>query len=387
MEGKELRHTVIFYIAGENSLSQFVATDSAEIARAADALGDDVRVVMFIDDAKSSRLCVKTKNEQMTTVRRYYENVWSTDSASMLHVLQDIVLAYPSKSYGLVCWSHATGWLFSDSVSEQSAVKASDGNVPMRRAAKRRSFGIDNGMRLAYSDNGSSLDIPAMAGLMAQLPKFEYVLFDACFMQCVEVAYELRNVCNWVIGSPAEIPGDGAPYHLVLSLLCADPFNAEAVVDAYHRYYDSGDGYFEYRGVELSAVNTAGLDAFAAATREAVGLIWGDRKEADVTNVQYYTTRLYYPHFYDMESLFYHNLPEEAFTRWRNALAGALPYIRLSNQWTTSSLWAQFYTLFDREHCCAMSIFAPIESTEEKWNVPYRRLEWYKAAGLDQTGW
>lgn len=388
LEGKELRHTVIFYMAGENSLSEFVASDSAEVVNAAASLPADVRLVLFIDDTKSSRICVKTKDEEMTVVKTYENNVCSTDSASMLHVLRDIVLTYPAKSYGLVCWSHATGWLFTDSKSATSASAAPAVSAD-RRDVKRRSFGIDNGLRQPYNDNGKSLNIPTMAGLMAQLPHFEYVMFDACFMQCVEVAYELRNVCNWVISSPAEIPADGAPYESVLPLLCADPFQADAVVDAYHRYYDSGPGYLTYYGVELSAVATAGMEQLASATRQCVQHIWGGRKEAVTSGVQYYTTYSRYPSFFDMESLFHKNLPEADYERWCEALAVAVPYVRLSDRWTTAYIWANNHTypLFDREHCTALSIYAPTEANEEGWNADYRRLQWYHAAGLDQTGW
>ena len=328
LPGKELRHTAIFYIAGENSLGQFVSVDSAEIAQAAELLPEDVRVVLFIDDTKSSRLCVKSKDYPMQTVKTYASNVVATDSASMYQILNDIMLTFPSKSYGLVCWSHATGWLFQTEESSkapsrmrtasewtewqdgQTSAETADGTV---RKVRRRTFGVDNGIRSSYSDSGPQLSIPAMAGLLSNLPHLDYVMFDACFMQCVEVAYELRNVCDWVISSPAEIPGDGAPYEQVLPLLCANPFSAEAVIDAYHAYYDHGAGYRTYFGVELSAISTAGMEALAQATRPCVQQIWGERREAVIEGVQYYTTRSDYPAFYDMQSLFYHNLPAEQY--------------------------------------------------------------------------
>lgn len=385
---EELRYTIIFYMAAENSLSQFVARDSAEIANAAAMLPDDVRLVLFMDDHKSSRLSVRSKGQPLTQVKTYEENVCATDSASMLNVLRDIVLTYPSRHYGLVCWSHATGWLFNDVSNTSSAASAPA--VPVcRRDVKRRSFGIDNGLRQPFYDKGKTLNIPTLAGLLAQLPHFDYVMFDACFMQCVEVAYELRNVCDWVIGSPAEIPGDGAPYELVLPTLHAEPFQAEAVIDAYHRYYDSGEGYYSYHGVELSAIATAGMEQLAAATRQCVQHIWGGRKEADTDDVQTYITSSSYPFFYDMESLLYKNLPEEDFERWREALAAAVPYVRLSDRWTTAYSWKTnyIYRLTDPAHCTAVSLYAPIEAKENTWNKDYRQLQWYHAAGLDQTGW
>lgn len=400
LPGTELRHTVIFYIAGENSLGQFVSVDSAEIAQAAELLPEDVRVVLFLDDTKASRMCVKSKGLPMQTVKTYSGNVVSTDSASMYQILNDIMLTFPSQSYGLVCWSHATGWLFPSAEASKAAARVgalSDGATQsaatvqdsgVAHKVRRRSFGVDNGIRSPYSDKGTQLSIPAFAGLLSNLPHLDYVMFDACFMQCVEVAYELRSVCDWVISSPAEIPGDGAPYEQVLPLLCAQPFSAEAVIDAYHAYYDHGEGYRTYFGVELSAISTAGMETLAEATRACVQQIWGERREAVTEDVQYYTTRSDLPAFYDMESLFYHNLPAEQYVEWRKALGAAVPYVRLSDRWTTSFFWAGgTYRLFDRDHASALSVYAPSEAKETTWNKDYRRLQWYKAIGLDQTGW
>ena len=39
--------------------------------------------------------------------------------------------------------------------------------------------------------------------------KLDYILFDACLMATVEVAWELRNVCDYLAVSPCEIPAAG----------------------------------------------------------------------------------------------------------------------------------------------------------------------------------
>lgn len=50
------------------------------------------------------------------------------------------------------------------------------------------------------------------------LPKLDFLLFDACFMESVEVAYALRDCGDYMISSPTEIPGVGAPYEDVVPL-------------------------------------------------------------------------------------------------------------------------------------------------------------------------
>lgn len=86
---------------------------------------------------------------------------------------------------GLVLWSHGRGWV---------------------------SFGNDAA--------GHRLAIPALAkALSAFREPLRFIFFDACFMQSVEVAYELRNLTAAILASPAEMPGRGAPYDKVLPML------------------------------------------------------------------------------------------------------------------------------------------------------------------------
>lgn len=49
--------------------------------------------------------------------------------------------------------------------------------------------------------------------------KFQYILFDDCNMTGIEVAYELRNATNHIIGSPTEIMAYGMPYKFLWSEL------------------------------------------------------------------------------------------------------------------------------------------------------------------------
>lgn len=90
-------------------------------------------------------------------------------------------------------------------------------------------------------------------------------MFDACFMQCAEVAYALRDCANWIIASPAEIPGYGAPYDIVVPLFFDATASPQSIIDAYKAGYEG-----ENTGVVLSAVRCAAMQQFADATAVAV---------------------------------------------------------------------------------------------------------------------
>ena len=52
------------------------------------------------------------------------------------------------------------------------------------------------------------------------VPHFDFVLFDACFMQSIEVAYALRNFTDYYIGSPTENTWTGGYAMMYLFLRC-----------------------------------------------------------------------------------------------------------------------------------------------------------------------
>lgn len=102
--------------------------------------------------------------------------------------------SYPADDYGLVLWGHGNGWvIMNDSV------------------ATRRAIAVDNGNN-KVSDSGMWLNIPSLHIALKALPHpFKFIFADCCNMQNVEVAYELRDVTEYYIASPAGIPGEGAP--------------------------------------------------------------------------------------------------------------------------------------------------------------------------------
>ena len=163
------RNTIIIYMAGENTLADIVELDSAEIAAGVAKLPDSTRVVVYVDDTHSSRILVGSRNKPLRLAKTYGRNICSTDSTDMEQVFTDIYRDYPSRHYGLVFWSHASGW------------------IPERQQApRRRTFGIDNNRRNANSDLGTKMAVQTLARVLAHHPRPDYIFFDACFMQCIE---------------------------------------------------------------------------------------------------------------------------------------------------------------------------------------------------------
>ena len=105
--------------------------------------------------------------------------------------------------------------------------------------------------------------------------KIDVFATDACLMQMAEVAYELKDSANVIVGSEESVPDDSFPYNTFLAQLAADPgmgpeLLGSAMVDAYGAYYKSK--------ATLSALRSSGLDGFMALLNSWVAAIKADPK-------------------------------------------------------------------------------------------------------------
>ena len=384
---KEVTYTHIVYMAGENRLSRYVDTDLNEMTCALETMDEHSRVVVFVDDATSSRILMGTSaSGRLETTWTYDRNICSTDSADMERVLSDIEQAYPSQHYTLTLWSHGSGWVFNT---------PADTKAQTRAVTPRNSFGVDNGKRSGTTDTGAKMNIPTLAHVLGHHKHYDVLMMDACFMQCVEVAYELKDVADYIIGSAAEIPGDGAPYQYVLPLMSHTPVDAQAVAYAYADYYVNGEGCRQYDGVVLSLVVTQKLQALAQASRELYGKVFAERSTSFLSGVQRYNPAAVsdtYAEYYDMASLLCHQvghtLDSLDYAVWHEALEEALPYHHVSSRWYSCMGSMHYERLQDETNSVGLSMFSPNAIHDESgWVDLYHRLGWYHAAGLDQTGW
>lgn len=67
------------------------------------------------------------------------------------------------------------------------------------------------------------MDITELADALAALPyRFDFLLFDDCFMANIETLYDLRASVDHVIASPCEIMADGFPYDRIIPQMFTD---------------------------------------------------------------------------------------------------------------------------------------------------------------------
>ncbi len=158
-------------------------------------------------------------NGDWRTTRRYYvtrDSDTETVNSNLLvdmgtgvdmgspNILRDFlqwgVRSFPARKYMVVIWNHGAGW----------------------RAYRDRLNIFARGV--SYDDNtGNHIRIWELPLALSVGVKWDIIAFDASLMQMLEVAYEIRNLGDYIVGSEESPPAPGYPYHRILAPVVSNP--------------------------------------------------------------------------------------------------------------------------------------------------------------------
>ena len=381
------RRTVIVFISGDNTLSSFTNGDIQELVNGSyNTLSGDDRLVMYVDRISNNEKpfiarITGNSSHPVDTLFKYGEDFYSSEPKVFTEILSRIMKLCPAKEYGLVLWGHASGWCFEKD--------------------KRRAFGIDNGNNSQNANNGLWLSIPDMRACFEQLGiKWKYIFADCCNMMGVEVAYELRHCADYLIGSPAEIPGFGAPYNkMVKHFFGQSETFYNDIADTYAADYPNY--------LPISVIRLSQMDSLAAATKKVMPAIAAHLKQGDATatkGIIYY----YAPNgrsdnsnksMYDINDMIRTALVEQpqAYDAWFEVFKKAVPKRVTSEMWQTnynSGLGTVNFNDFevtDAKMGC-VSMFFPLDLYYAKtclytYNTDIKNMQWYQAVGWSSVGY
>ncbi len=366
-------NTVIVYMGAENSLASYAQSDLDEMKTALGDIPEDCQVVVY-RDAELKPAIYHLTTEKFEVWREYGQDHNSADATTMQGVLKTIVDNFPSEKYSLVLWSHGTGW--SDT-----------------RTAPQRSIIVDNERNSPSSNIGQWVHISQLASVLKTLPHMEYIFFDACYMQSVELASHLYPLADYLIGSPTEIPARGAPYDRIMHALCVA--DIQGIIDGYASSY-TGTG-----GVLLSAVHSAEFNNFCTVTAQYIPTAFPRSGMPQVDKIQIYAPAYgtgntmqqgSMPVPYDIRSALYHVLSSIDYNTWEQQWRKTILYPVKASYWDTVypsyTYGSNHNKLTDPDHYGGISMNIPQEDYKAKnWDTQFQASPWYTSTLWEQTGW
>lgn len=385
--------TVLVYISGECSLWDFIDDDLKEMKAGSQSIGDN-NLLVYVDNATTGEIpwLARIHKGQITDSVSFTEiakvmnldpaeslvkgDPYSSEAQVMEGVLRYAFQKFPSKNndYGLVLWGHGSGWLIKDS-------------IPYTAMARQKAYGIDNG-RNDKADNGKWLNIPSMAKLLSKLPHLSFIFCDCCNMMCLEVAYELRNVTDYLIGTPAEIPGVGAPYNTVVPAMFEKTTFWKSIVDYYFKQRAGG---FD---VPLSVIQTNGMENLANATKTVLknsASKIGEGYPNTSGLIYYYYDSSSHQVFFDANDFILKYADTNEYNSWKQVLDKTVIYKKMATSWMINkNSWPNYYGNYftvTEEKYGGVSMFVPTYIQQTTDNKYIQQMQWYKAAGYNEIGW
>ncbi len=276
--GSETRKewTVLVFMNGKSNVEPFALADFNRF----ETLGSTEKVNIVVELGRSQGLDNDTTADgDWAGVRRFYVTRDTDTEHISSPLLADLGAAdmgdwkeaaaflkwgraaYPAKKYLFVIWDHGWGWI--DPVA--ASWKNSAGSKSISHDFVTKHY-------IATADMGK---------IFKEAGKVDLYISMACFMQMAEVAYELKDGADVIVGSEEVIQLASLNWEGFLSTLEKNPgAGAETagtyMVDTFHEMYSRPEFQQQLAetkyGTQLSAIRAAKLPEFAKKTKTWYGL-------------------------------------------------------------------------------------------------------------------
>lgn len=344
------KKTVLIYLAANNNLSIDAYNNIEQIEE--NFNNKDGNLLVFVKHRDNNRYATLYKivpNDDNKTAHKElikeYNNINTSDPNTLSLITKQVQEEFKAESYGLILWSHATGWVPSST-----------------KGIKLRSFG---------DDAGDKMDITELASALTK--NWDFIMFDACSMASIEVLYELKDHSKYIIASPAEVITQGMPYdEIVNDLLATDKDVYKRIAEKYFNHYNNLTG--GYRSATISVIEASKLEEIAVATKktiEAQTPLFEDFHRDQIQRMDFDpgNTLIAFDFLDFIETNYDNSSVEDLKTAVDNAL-----------------IYTKNTPLFNYEPISKYSgitTYIPHDSNEGYIHDFYRQLKWYKASGYD----
>lgn len=383
----EYSSVAVYYALGFNNLSSSLIGNFNDLAKNwLPPVSSDKALLAFCHNTAEPSNYVKDNSPVLVrlysrngaacvdTLKTYPADMVSVSPSTLSEVLSDVRAMFPSRGYGMVFSSHATGWIPSGyrvnsessvwSVEPQGVVEQPVGEYPLTKSIGAQYY------RLPDSSTTYAYEMDVRDFVDAVPMKLDYVVLDACLLGGVEVAWEFRNVCDRIVFSPTEVLAQGLIYSTMAErLLRGGTADLHGICRDYYSYYLAQSGSMQ--SATISLVDCTALDELAEVHAGIVESCRAGFDSVDRGSVQAY--------FYDSKSWYYDLRDAAAHAGANNTqlalLDDVLNKVVLHHYETPS-----FFKL-SLDRCCGLSTYLP-DPSRTRLNEYYRNLSWNKAVGL-----
>jgi len=253
--------TFIVYISGDNDLRRFAIKSIKDLAKVGST--EHINLVVHLDIKLNGKKTTKRyyiKKDKILHLNKDEIETQAMDSGNpktLISFCDWAISTFPADKYGLVLWDHGTGALDPRTKQILDFYKFFTFNPIINKFEINRDVGLldiisnqssesrgicwddSTGNYLTNHDLGNALK--KIYKKFLKKKKFEFIAFDACLMQMVEVISVVKQYAHKVIGSEEVILGLSFPYDTILkpftkNTLTTDEFSKQ-IAYCYENFY------------------------------------------------------------------------------------------------------------------------------------------------------
>ncbi|MBS9774334.1 MAG: hypothetical protein KGV59_04165 [Tenacibaculum sp.] len=345
-KNKQNKRTILVYLGGDNSLSLEVDDKIEYIKKGWNkSLGE---LVIFADVSTKTKPVLLRLREENNKVYadtiKSYGNDNSASSTLLKRVIEDTQNIAPSLNYGMILFSHATGWLPANAFEK-----------PKNWHSTIKTYSI-------FKDKTRQMELNDFVDAIPN-NMFDFLVFDTCFMAGAETTYALRNKTKYIVASSAEIlsPGFLKTYSTSLNKLYLKKPNLVGFAKDFYNFFEKKKG--PYRSATISVLNTYFMKQLA---KEVSEIPFRNITKAELNKLQFFDRKT--PHlFFDFKDYYNLLLPNLKKTKFNKILNEVVVY-----KANTSKL----INIYINKHS-GLTVYIP-QPELPLLNNAYKTTEWFK---------
>ena len=389
----EYRNVFVIYSAGFNNLSGDLEEDINDLLSSRISTNPRDAIIVFSHRTTGPRNYKVKTSPTLTHIGTDIDGSFikdtllvmdvETPSASaetMKEILTFVAEKFPSDRYGMLFSSHGTGWLPSNhKFTASSSWKAAANDIDHNPHDGLRPDGLPEVKSIGREEingmQGLEIDIRDFADAIPMY--LDYMIFDACLMGSIEVAYQLKDKCRQIVCSPAEILAEGMDYKSMTDYVFKHESDLAGFAENYYNFYNDPERQSAYRSGTISVVNCTALDSLAQVCKEIFARNRNklNNLESNSSLVQKYFTMSEHQCYYDFEDIIRKSgASEEDIATFNDALKKCITY-RAATDYILGTVKVSNYS--------GLSMYLQ-KSSHTALKDYYRTLEWNKATGLVQ---
>lgn len=246
----EVEINFLIYMAGDNNLERFGIQNIRELQEIGSSEKCNILVLFdrsegydrTEDNWTNTKLFLISKNPKTMNDDCIYdfEELDMTSVDSLYNFLELVNTYFPAKNTILDLWSHGRG-VYPDGIISRSIIE---------------DYTTGYGSTMMMSINDLANCIKKFEDISKK--KIDIIFFDACYMQMIEICYQLKDLTDYILGAETSIPGIGSNYKKIANFLTNNDFSIRELAE----FFLSATSLSSSSDYSYSLIDTSQIDTF-----------------------------------------------------------------------------------------------------------------------------